>query len=66
MGVDGHPALTDRVKEYCVVDPSARTVEVYALDGQTLRLVNTLAEGDRIVSAVLPAYRASAASFFSI
>ena len=54
------------VKEYCVVDPSARTVEVYALDGQTLRLVNTFAEEDRIVSTVLPAYRASAASFFSI
>ena len=54
------------VKEYWVVDPGAKAVEVYALDGQTLRLVKTFGGEDQITSSVLPEYRASIASFFSI
>lgn len=54
------------VKEYWIVDFKNRTVEVYLLQGQTLKLQSILTEQDEITSAVLPGYRCKVETIFSI
>jgi Uma2 family endonuclease len=52
------------VKEYWVVDPYQRTVEVYVLKGQTLTLAATYSEADDLVSSVLPGFSCKVESIF--
>lgn len=54
------------VKEYWIVDPPNRSIEVYLNDGQMLGLVATLQEQDELTSFVLPGYRCKVASLFVI
>ena len=54
------------VKEYWVVDPYQRTIEVYALKGQTLILEATFAEADDLVSSVLPGFSCKVESIFRV
>jgi Uma2 family endonuclease len=44
------------VKEYWVVDPYKRNIEVYILEQQTLKLQATYRERDELVSSVLPGF----------
>ena len=53
------------VKEYWIVDPQQRTVEVYRLKGRTLRLTEQLSQADELRSTLLPGYRCQVASLFS-
>jgi Uma2 family endonuclease len=52
------------VKEYWVVDPYKRIIEVYYLEGRTLKLHATHAEQDEIVSCVLPRFTCIVESIF--
>jgi Uma2 family endonuclease len=54
------------VKEYWIVDFENRTVEVYLLQGRTLKLQSILTEEDEITSSVLPGYRCKVETIFSI
>ncbi len=53
------------VKEYWIVDPQQRTVEVYRLKGRALRLTNQLSGSDDIMSSLLPGYHCPVANLFS-
>ena len=44
------------VKEYWVVDPQQRTIEVYSLAGETLKLRSVLQEQDDLTSSLLPGF----------
>jgi len=52
------------VKEYWVVDPAARQVEVYRLQENTLVLEATLGEEQQITSMLMPGYNARVGDFF--
>jgi Uma2 family endonuclease len=52
------------VKEYWVVDPYQRTIEVYVLEGQILKLQATYAETDDLVSSILPGFSCKADEIF--
>jgi Uma2 family endonuclease len=52
------------VKEYWVVNPYKRTVEVYLLEGQTLKLQATYTEQDELASTVLPGFTCKVESIF--
>lgn len=52
------------VKEYWVVDPYQRTIEVYLLEGQRLKLEETYSEKDELVSTVLPGFSCKVESIF--
>ncbi len=54
------------VKEYWIVDFENRTVEVYLLEGRTLKLQSILTAQDEITSSVLPGYRCKVEAIFSI
>ncbi|MFL6216093.1 MAG: Uma2 family endonuclease [Blastocatellia bacterium] len=54
------------VKEYWVVDPYQRTIEVYVLKGQTLVLDATFSEADELVSSVLPGFSCKVESIFRV
>jgi Uma2 family endonuclease len=54
------------VKEYWIVDPGNRTIEIYLNDGKSLNLATTLGEQDEITSSVLPQYRSKVESLFAI
>ncbi|MFY9571831.1 MAG: Uma2 family endonuclease [Blastocatellia bacterium] len=54
------------VKEYWIVDFENRTVEVYALQGDSLQLQTALKEDGEINSPVLPSYRCKVSTMFSI
>src|SRR5215831_14780950 len=53
-----------RVKEYWVVDPVARLIEIYRLDGAALMLSATLGENEEITSTLLPGYKCRVGDFF--
>jgi Uma2 family endonuclease len=53
------------VKEYWIVDPGSRTIEIYLNDGKSLNLAATLGEQDEITSSVLPEYRSKVESIFA-
>lgn len=44
------------VKEYWVVDPQQRTIEIYYLVGQTLKLRGVLQEQDELTTSLLPGF----------
>ncbi len=52
------------VREYWIVDPAKRTVEVYVLAGQTLKLQARFAEEDDLTSSVLPGLSCKVESIF--
>jgi Uma2 family endonuclease len=52
------------VKEYGVVDPYQRTIEVYVLEGQALKLQATYAEADDLVSSILPGFSCKVEEIF--
>src|SRR5690348_9261468 len=68
----GHDRLTKRalyaragVREYWIVDPEARTLEVFALHLDAFHAVQTAAGVDRIASPLLPALGLTAADVFA-
>jgi len=52
------------VKEYWIVNPESRGIDIYRLEGQTLKLAATLGEDDDITSPLLPGYSCKVASIF--
>lgn len=54
------------MKEYWVVDPYQRTIEVYLLKGQRLKLKAVYSEKDELASSVLSGFSCKAASVFGI
>jgi Uma2 family endonuclease len=54
------------VREYWIVDPEARTIELYIRSGNNLILSGTFGGTDEISSAVLPGYTCKVADLFSI
>ena len=52
------------VKEYWVIDPESRTIEIYRPDQQTLLLVATLTEQDEITCPALPGFNGKVSSIF--
>lgn len=54
------------VKEYWVVDPYSRSIEVYLLDGRTLKLRTTYREQDELESSVLPGFACTVESIFHV
>ena len=55
-----------QVREYWIVNPAERCIEVYVSDGQALNLARTLAGEDDLTSSVLPGFRCSLSRIFSI
>jgi len=53
------------VKEYWVVDPFARQIEIYKLDGTTLILSATHGEDEEITSTLLPGYKCRVGDLFA-
>jgi Uma2 family endonuclease len=53
------------VREYWVVDPENRTVEIHRLEGQELKLAATLTAEDEITSPLLAGYRFKVESVFA-
>jgi Uma2 family endonuclease len=53
-----------KVKEYWVVDPEARTVEVYRLTDDVLALAATLTDDDELTSSVLPGFGCKVSEIF--
>jgi Uma2 family endonuclease len=54
------------VKEYWVVDPYQRTIEVYVLKGQTLILDATFSDADELVSSLLPGFTCKLEGIFRV
>ena len=54
------------VREYWIVYPGNRTIEVYVHDGEALKLVAELGEEDELTSSILPGYSCKVATIFSI
>ena len=54
------------VREYWVVDPQSRSIEVYRLQEQSLELVAKLTDGDHLISSVLPGFTCEVSSIFQI
>jgi Uma2 family endonuclease len=52
------------VKEYWVVDPYKRAIEIYHLKGQTLKLKATSGEQDELVSTVMAGFTCKVESIF--
>ena len=52
------------VREYWIVDPAGRTIDIYNLEGLDLKLAATFGEDDDIISVVLPGYSCRAGDFF--
>ena len=53
------------VKEYWIADPESRTVEIYVLEADDMRLRATMTGQDEITSSVLPGYRFKTESVFA-
>lgn len=54
------------VREYWVVDPQSRSIEVYRLQEQSLELVATHTDTDQLTSSVLPGFACEVSSIFRI
>ena len=54
------------VREYWIVNPAERRIEVYVTDGQMLVLAQTLSIEDELTSSILPGFRCAVARIFSI
>jgi Uma2 family endonuclease len=53
------------VKEYWVVYLETEVIEVYELEGQTLKLIATLRKGDELTSSILPGFSCAVDGVFS-
>ena len=54
------------VREYWIVNPAERCIDVYVSDGQMLVLAQTFAGEDELTSSVLPGFRCALSRVFSI
>ena len=54
------------VREYWIVYPESRSLEVYVFDGRTLNLANTFNEADELISTVLQGYRVKVQKLFAL
>ena len=54
------------VKEYWIVNPAERCIEVYENDGRGLLRARTLAGEDELTSSVLPGFRCPLNRIFSV
>ena len=52
------------VKEYWIVDPLQRTIEVYSLAGRNLKLQTVLREQDELTTSLLPGFSCRVADIF--
>lgn len=52
------------VREYWIVDPQARTLEVYLARASGLELATTLVEGDELTSSLLPGFSLNVTEIF--
>lgn len=52
------------VREYWVVDPYKRTIEVFLLKGQTLKLKATYSERDALVSTIIAGFTCEVDNIF--
>jgi len=52
------------VKEYWVVDPQQRTIEIYSRVGRNLKLQTVLREQDELTTSVLPGFSCRVADIF--
>jgi len=52
------------VREYWLVDPDARTLEVYRLEGDAYLLVQSAADSETAQSTILPEFAVSASALF--
>ena len=52
------------VKEYWVVDPLQRTIEIYARVGRNLKLRTVMREQDELTTSLLPGFRCRVADIF--
>jgi Uma2 family endonuclease len=54
------------VKEYWVVDPEDKSIEIYLLDGKSLKLHAVLKENEEITSSVLPGFSCKVEDLFKV
>ena len=54
------------VKEYWLVNPASRSIDIYRLSGRTLKQAATLVEDEEITSPLLPGYSCKLASIFRL
>jgi Uma2 family endonuclease len=54
------------VREYWIVYPESRSIEIYVFDGQALNLANTFTETDELMSTVLHGYRVQVQKLFAL
>jgi Uma2 family endonuclease len=54
------------VREYWIVYPESRSIEVYVFDGRALNLANTFTETDELTSTVLHGYRVKVQKLFAL
>jgi Uma2 family endonuclease len=54
------------VKEYWIIYPESRSIEVYLLEGQILKLKATFTEEDELISPILPEFACKVESIFRI
>lgn len=52
------------VKEYLIVDPETRTLEIYRLEKRALKLVVTLADEDEVTTPILPGFSCKVSEIF--
>ena len=52
------------VKEYWIADPEKRALEIYRLEGHTLKLVATLMDEDKVTTPILPGFSCKAQQIF--
>jgi Uma2 family endonuclease len=52
------------VREYWILDPRERTVEVYVPDHDALKLAATLKESDQLTTPILPGFSCPVTSIF--
>jgi len=52
------------VKEYWIVDPQQRTVEIYSRVGRNLKLRTVMREQDELTTSLLPGFRCRVADIF--
>lgn len=54
------------IKEYWIIDPEMKTIELYRLQKRGLRLVKTLSGEDEITSPLMPGFACKANAVFEI
>jgi Uma2 family endonuclease len=54
------------VREYWIVDPESRSLEIYRLERRMLELIATLMDEDKIASRVLPSFSCQVKQIFNM